>query len=289
MRPFTYVRPTSVAEATGALEGHNGDARVIAGGQSLLLAMKDRIERPSVLVSLRDVAEVRGVSYGDDGTLEIGAATTYWDVQFAGYREGAHTLLPIVVFDVADVPVKRMGTVGGALCQADPMFDFPLAAVVGEAEVDIASNSGTRTLPVSEFLTGAHTTALEPGEVLTKIRFAPSAAGARTAFVKHRLRRFDPALASVACILTVGDGGNVESARIACGAVGPVPVRVSGAEELVTGKAIDDELARQAGEKAAAEIEYHVGERMFQQSYKQDVLPALVARALRAAYANGKE
>jgi carbon-monoxide dehydrogenase medium subunit len=289
MRPFTYLRPTSVAEATGALDGHNGDARVIAGGQSLLLAMKDRVERPSILVSLRDVAGLHGVTYGDDGTLEIGAATTYWNVQVATYSAGGHTLLPQVVADVADVPVKRMGTVGGALCQADPIFDFPLAAVVSDAEVEIASSSGTRTLPVSEFLIGPFETALQPGEVLTTIRLKAGGDGARTAFVKHRLRRFDPALASVACILEVGGDGRIESARIACGAVGPIPVRVADAESLVTGNALTDELAREAGEMAAAAMADHAGQRMFQQGYRKDVLPVLVSRALRAAYADGKE
>jgi carbon-monoxide dehydrogenase medium subunit len=288
MRPFTYLRPASVAEATAALEGQIGDARVIAGGQSLLLAMKDRIERPSVLVSLRDVAGVRGVSYAEDGTLEIGAATTYWDVQVADYRTSAHALLSTVVADVADVPVKRMGTVGGALCQADPIFDFPLAAVVSGAEVELASSSGTRRLAVSDFLRGPFTTALEPGEVLTTIRFPAGTAGARTSFVKHRLRRFDPALASVACIITVGDDGRVERARIACGAVGPIPVRVTRCEELLVGNAIDDALAQEAGVQAADAMLEHVGQKMFRQEYRKDVLPALVARALHAAYANGK-
>jgi carbon-monoxide dehydrogenase medium subunit len=289
VKPFTFVRPTSVAEAVGALESGDGGAQVIAGGQSLLLAMKERLERPSVLVSLRDVAEVIGVSYGDDGTLEIGAATTYWNVQAAEYRTNGHTLLSTVVQDVADVPVKRMGTVGGALCQADPIFDFPLAAVVAEAEVELASSKGSRRLPVSEFLQGPFTTALEPGELLTTIRFPSGVANARTAFVKHRLRRFDPALASVACILVVGDDGRVESARIACGAVGPVPVRVTAAEELLVGNPVTDELAQEAGEKAADAMLEHVGQKMFRQEYRKDVLPVLVARALGAAYANGKE
>lgn len=286
MKPFTYVRPTSVAEAAGALEG---DAKVIAGGQSLLLAMKDRAERPSRLVSLRDVPEVRGVTYADDGTLEIGAATTYWNVQVATVGAGSHSLIPNVVADVADVPVKRMGTVGGSLCQADPIFDFPVAAVVSDAEVEVASSSGSRTLPVAEFLQGPFTTALQPGEVLTKIRIRAGGDGARTAFVKHRLRRFDPALASVACIIEIGDDDRISSARIAVGAVGPKPVRVGEAERLVTGNALTDELALEAGNAAAAEIPDHAGQRMFRQAYRKEVLPTLVARALRAAYANGKE
>jgi carbon-monoxide dehydrogenase medium subunit len=289
MKPFTYVRPRSVAEATAALQVHGAAARVIAGGQSLLLAMKERLERPSALVSLRNVPEVRGVSYEEDGTLAVGAATTYWELQTADLRPGSHSLLAVVAADVADVPVQRMGTVGGALCQADPTFDFPLAAVAADAEVELASTSGTRRLPASEFLQGPYKTSLAEGEVLTTIRFPAGDTGARCAFVKHRLRRFDPAIVSVACILSVGVDGRVESARVACGAVGPVPIRATAAEELVTGKVVSDEIARQAGEQAAEGIDFMAGSMVFPPEYKRDVLPALVARALRAAFANGKE
>ena len=219
MRPFIYLRPSSVADATGVLANHNGGARVIAGGQTLLLAMKDRLERPSVLVSLQDVPGIRGVGYADDGTLTIGAATTYWQLESSSLLRSNHRLLSTIAGGIADVPVRRMGTVGGALCQADPAFDFPVAAVVSDAELELSSSTGTRRLGISDFLQGAYATGLEPGEVLTKIHFPAPEPSAQTAFVKHRLRRFDSAIVSVACVLSVQDG-KVARARIACGAVG---------------------------------------------------------------------
>lgn len=286
MKPFTYLRPSSVADATGALAEHNGDARVIAGGQTLLLAMKDRLERPSVLVSLQEVPEVRGVSYSDAGTLTLGAATTYWQLETSSLR-GPHRLLSSVAGGIADVPVRRMGTVGGSLCHGDPAFDFPLAAVVSDAELELSSSTGTRTVPVSDFLRGPYTTGLEPGEVLTRIHFPVGDSSVRFGFVKHRLRRFDSAIVSVGCLLSVEDG-KVASARIACGAVGPVPLRLRASEKLVTGEEPSDALFEEAGVRGADGIEVATASPVIRQDYKRDVLPAIVARALRAAV-NGKE
>lgn len=287
MKPFAYVRPSSLAEAVDELAAHNGNARVLAGGQSLLLSMKERLERPSVLVSLQDVPEVRGITYTDGGELEIGAATTYWELEEASLRSGSHQLLPAVAADVADVPVRRMGTVGGALCQADPAFDLPLAAVAAGAEVDLTSAEGSRTLGVEHFLQGPFQTARQVGEVLTTIRFPVSDPAIRFGFVKHRLRRFDSALVSVACMLSFEDG-RVRSARIACGAVGPTPTRLTAAEEVLVGNELSDELCRQAGASAAGAVEVAAANPVFRASYRRDVLPTIVARALRAA-ADGKE
>jgi carbon-monoxide dehydrogenase medium subunit len=289
MKAFAYIRPETVADATAALAEHGEEAAVIAGGQTLLLAMKERLARPSVLVSLQDVSETQGVSYADDGTLTIGAATTYREVRHADLRPG-HGLLTTIASEVGDIPVQRMGTPGGALCVADPAFDVPLGAVACDAEVELASAAGTRTLPASEFLQGAYATALAPGELMTSIRFPAASEGARSSFVKHRMRRFDSAIVSVACILGFGADGRVETASIACGAVGPVPVRATAAEELVTGEEISDELAREAGERALDALDPGPsnGTARFSSEYKRDVLPTLVARALRAA-TDGKE
>jgi aerobic carbon-monoxide dehydrogenase medium subunit len=281
VKPFAYRRPSSVAEATDALSAHDGDARVIAGGQSLLLAMKDRVERPRVLVSLQDVPEVRGIGYGPGGALTIGAATTYWQLQTAALN-GGHQMLSTVAAGIADVPVRRMGTIGGALCQADPAFDFPVAGVLAGGEVELASTGGTRRLPVTEFVRGPYLTAREPGEVLTKVHFPAVEPGARPAFVKHRLRRFDAAIVSVGCVLSL-EGGKVASARIVCGAVGPTPLRLTAAEDVITGQEPGEDVFREAGAMAAEGLELGTASPVIRQDYKRDVLPAIVARALRAA------
>jgi carbon-monoxide dehydrogenase medium subunit len=291
MKPFTYVRPTTLEEATAALAEH-AEAAVIAGGQTLLLAMKERLVNPSTLVSLRDVPETHGISYSDDGTLSVGAATSYREVRHAELRPG-HSLLCTVASEVGDIPVQRMGTPGGALCFADPAYDAPLAAVAANAEVELASATGTRTLPASEFLVGAYATALAPGELMTSIHFPARGERARSSFVKHRLRRFDPAIVSVACVVDVGSDGTIASASIACGAVGPVPFRATTAEELLEGERLTDELARMVGEKALENAQISSdganGYKRFSDDYKRDVLPTLVARALHAAIDEGRE
>jgi CO/xanthine dehydrogenase FAD-binding subunit len=167
------------------------------------------------------------------------------------------------------------------------VFDFPVAALVGDAELELASAAGTRRLPVSEFQRGAYLTGREPAEVLTRIHFPAADPSARSAFVKHRLRRFDSALVSVGCVLSLDDG-KVASARIACGAVGPAPLRLTAAEELIVGQEPSAELFNEAGAKAADGIEIGTSSPVIAQEYKRDVLPTIVARALSAAV-NGKE
>jgi aerobic carbon-monoxide dehydrogenase medium subunit len=287
VRPFRYVRPRSLEEVTAALAENDGDACVIAGGQSLLLAMKDRQQRPGVLVSLQDVPETRGISYEDDGTLSLGAATTYWKLHTHDLSLGGHAILPTIAGEIADVPVKRMGTVGGALCQADPAFDFSLAAVLGQAELELASGRGRRRLAATDFLRGPLETELAPDEVLTRIYFPASASTVRPGFVKHRLRRFDSAMVSVGCLIDVDDAGCVTGASVACGAVGPVPTRLTAVEEALVGSSVEHDLAAIARGCTSDRLPEERANPMIMSGYKRDVLPALVGRAVAAA-TNGR-
>src|SRR5262249_51175128 len=161
------------------------------------LAMKDRLMRPSALVSLQDVAETRGISYGEDRSLTIGAATPYRELRHTELQPG-HGLLATIASEVGDIPVQRMGTPGGALCCASPAVSVPGGAGAGSSESELASKEGTRTLPAGEFPQAPNATALAAGEVMTAIRFPAAGEGASSSFVKHRLRRFDPAIVSVA-------------------------------------------------------------------------------------------
>ncbi|WCB96695.1 Caffeine dehydrogenase subunit beta [Baekduia alba] len=288
MKPFRYVRPGSLEEATAVLAGNAGDACVIAGGQSLLLGMKDRRERPSVLVSLQDVPETRGICYADDGTLTLGAATTYWTLHTHDLPKGAHAILPEIAGDIADVPVRRMGTVGGALCQAEPAFDFPLAAVLGDAELELASSRGTRRLAAADFLHGPRKTDLAPDEVLARIHFPASAPTVRSGFVKHRLRRFDSAIASAGCLIDVDAAGRVVAANVACGAVCPVPTRLTAVEEALVGRGVEEDLAAMARSRASDGLPDELANPMIMAGYKRDVLPVLVYRVVAAA-TNGRD
>lgn len=285
MKPFHYVRPSSIDEAVEALaEARDGDARVIAGGQSLLLAMKDRLRAPATLVSVAGIRDLKDVAYTADGMLRVGAATTYAAIQRAPLR-GAHRLLTSACADIADTPVRQMGTLVGAICEADPRFDMPVLASVLGAGVELASTAGTRTVPADQFVVGANATVCRPDEIVTALTF-PAADATGSGFEKLRLRRFDAAIASVGCAVDRGNG-SVESVRIFCGAVRTSPTRASAAEAVVAGRPWSDEVARAAGDAAAHEVEPEPVGGLFGPEYKRQVLPALVRRSL--AHAIGQE
>ena len=222
MKPFTFLAPRALDEAVALLGEHGADARVIAGGQSLLLAMKERLDRPSVLVSLSGVTDLRSWAYADSGQLDVGATATYAELAGAALR-GWHTEISAVAGNLADRPVRTMGTVGGALCQADPRFDMPTLAVGVGAEVDTVSGDGVRSRPAAELFRPEGGTVLGPGEILTRVRFPAPGAYRAVAFEKFRYRQFDAALVSVVCAVRP-DGG----LRLVVGAVRPRPVLVTG-------------------------------------------------------------
>jgi carbon-monoxide dehydrogenase medium subunit len=221
VKPFTFLAPRGLDEAVAMLGEHGPDARVIAGGQSLLLAMKERLARPSALVSVAGVAGLRDWTYSESGQLDIGAATTYAELAEAALR-GWHAEIAAVAGNLADRPVRTMGTLGGALCQADPRFDMPALAVGVGAEVDTVSADGVRTRSADELFRPEGGTVLGPGEILTRVRYPAADAYRAVAFEKFRYRQFDAALVSVVCAVRP-DG----SLRLAVGAVRPRPVLVS--------------------------------------------------------------
>ena len=284
MKPFTFVSTESLEEAVAALHAHGDDARVLAGGQSLLLLMKDRLLNPAVLVSIGRVGELRGHQRAD-GLIQIGSATTYAELEHAPLGAGASALVNRVCADVADIPVRRMGTIGGALCQADPQFDFPVAAVALEAGVELASARGRRTLAVAEFLKGRFETARAPDEILAAVRFRAGDDRTGVAFEKFALRRFDAAIASVACVLRVGDDGEAAEVRIACGGVAETPMRAGSAEQAIAGNRVTEKLAEQAGRLISADLSPTLENPLLSTSYRRQLIGTLITRALLRAYA----
>jgi carbon-monoxide dehydrogenase medium subunit len=221
MRPFTYLTPGDAAEAVQLLDAHAPDARVIAGGQNLLLGMKDRTDSPAVLVSLGGVPELRGVRTAESGELVIGAATTYATLARTSF-EGWHSEIAAVCGNLADRPVRTMGTIGGSACSADPRYDVPALVTGADATLEILSLGGLRTVGWSEFFLETGGTSMQPGDLLMAIRFPPRERFTAVAFEKFRQRVFDAALASTACAIRVSDGVVVDL-RLAIGATTPRP------------------------------------------------------------------
>jgi carbon-monoxide dehydrogenase medium subunit len=237
MRPFTYLTPRDAAEAVRLLDAHQPVARVIAGGQNLLLGMKDRSDSPKVLVSLGGVPELRGVRTADSGELVIGAATTYATLARTSF-EGWHSEIAAVCGNLADRPVRTMGTIGGAACSADPRYDVPALVTGVGGTLEILSAEGLRVVEPSEFFLEAGGTSMQPGDLLVAIRLPGPTAFTSVAFEKFRQRVFDAALASTTCALRVSDGV-IEELRLAVGATTPRPTLCVTSTEGLRGQPLD--------------------------------------------------
>ncbi|KWW97680.1 hypothetical protein TH66_19345 [Carbonactinospora thermoautotrophica] len=281
MKPFTFLVPQALDEAVALLDRHGPDARIIAGGQSLLLAMKERAATPSFLVSLAGVPDVRDWQHTESGELEIGAATTYATLAAASFR-GWHAEISAVAGNLADRPVRTMGTIGGALCQADPRFDMPVLAVGLDAAVDVVSTEGGRTLTAAELFAPAGGTTLRPGDILTTVRFPSTGAFSGVAFEKFRQRVFDAALVSAVCALRLDDEGRVTRARLAVGAVAPAPVLAASAEHMV-GRTLTESDVRDIGQVVTDEVLPESAATSSFRRYQRELVTVLVRRAITRA------
>jgi aerobic carbon-monoxide dehydrogenase medium subunit len=251
LREVEYVKASSVAEALAVLSEHDG-ARALAGGQTLINVMKARAASPDVLVDLNGLGELRGIELGADGTLTIGAMTTYSDL-IGSAEARARPILGEVCSQIADVQVRNRGTIGGNVCSNDPTNHLPpLMCAVG-ARMTIASQSGERTVPASEFFVGVYVTAVGRGELLTSIAIP---AGKRDGFAAVTLG------AEGTCIANAAASVN-GSLRVALGCVDAVPVVVepdSPDEEAVRAAVRGAGLMPPADVHASSEYRAHLAE-----------------------------
>ena len=229
LREVEYARPASVGDAVRLLQEHEG-ARALAGGQTLINVMKARAASPDVLVDLADVQELKGIELGSDGTVEIGAMTTYSEV-IGSVEARARPILGEVCEQIADVQVRNRGTIGGNVCSNDPTNHLPPLLVAVGATMTIVGAAGERAVPAEEFFLGVYMTAAGPGELLTKVSVPP---GKSDAFASVPIGKDGTCIVSVAASL---DGG---AARLAVGCVDAVPVllRPESAEDDVVRKAV---------------------------------------------------
>src|SRR5213079_2190611 len=214
LREVEYARPASVQEAVRLLAEHDG-ARALAGGQTLINVMKSRAASPDVLVDLGGLAELRGIELGSDGTLELGAMTTYTEL-IRSVEARARPILGEVCAQIADVQVRNRGTIGGNVCSSDPTNHLPPLMVAVGAELTITGADGERTVPAEEFFLGVYMTAAGPGELLTKITIPP---GRSDGFASV------PIGVDGTCIVNAAASLN-DGVRVVLGCVGATPVLV---------------------------------------------------------------
>ena len=280
MKEFEYHRPASIEEATALLARYGGEARVLAGGQSLLNMMKWRLVAPRALIDANRLAGLKAVQATGDG-VRIGAPARYADLSDAvppGYG-AIHDALEVI----ADIQVRNLGTLGGSCCQADPFGDMPNVVVALDAEFEARSGAAVRRIGVDRFFTGPLQTALSPDEILSAVHLPPLPVGAGSAYEKFAWRFGDFAIASVAANLALGATGRCVGCRLVAGGMGLGPVRLTEAENAVIGKEIGDSLVRQAAIAAAGEVNPEHDPIYGSADYKRALVETMTARALRRA------
>ncbi|QSE90218.1 xanthine dehydrogenase family protein subunit M [Rhodococcus pseudokoreensis] len=245
---FDYVAPTSVDQAVAALAEAGEDAKILAGGQSLLPVLRLRLSSPSALVDLGRIGELRGVREDGD-SIVIGAMTTYYDV-IRNPLVHEHALLLVEAGrTVADPQIRHRGTLGGALAHADPAGDLCAPALALDATLTVAGTAGRRTIAVADFFEGYYTTTMRPDEILVDVRI-PKHTGWEARYEKFNTVAEAWSIVGVAATIQV-DGGTIRQARVALTNMGSVPVRARGVEDALVGKAADPESIRAAAEHAA--------------------------------------
>ncbi len=282
---FEYAAPKTLPEAV-ALLGKNPDAKVLAGGHSLIPMMKIRLSSPALLV---DINRIDGLSYiREDGHwLKIGAMTRESDLDHSDLILKKYPLLSDTSRTIADPLVRNMATVGGNLAHADPANDHPATMLAYGAQVVATGPKGERVIPIEKFFEGPFTTSLTHDEVLTEIRIPIAKPKSGGAYFKVERKVGDFATAAVAVQLTLDESGNCEYVGISLTNVGLTAIKATKAEEALQGKKPDDATIRAAAQRAA-DAAQPSGDQRGSEEYKRALIKTLTVRALRKAVERAK-
>jgi carbon-monoxide dehydrogenase medium subunit len=285
MITFDVLHPKTVPEAIQMLEQHGSAARPLAGGTDLLVALKLRHLRPRYLVNLKGLPGTRGIEWYEGQGARIGALTRIRDVVASPVVEEHFPILQQAASVLGSVQVRNLATIGGNLCNASPSADMAPALIALDAQVRICGRAEERQVPLESFFSGPGRTVLRPGELLTAIWVPRSPLRSGGCYVKYGTRRsMDCAVVGVAATIALHDSmARCREARIVLGAVAPTPVRAVAAEGVLQNQMLSESLLHQAAE-AAALAARPITDVRGSACYRQDLVPVLVARAVRQAW-----
>ncbi|MBX5466133.1 MAG: xanthine dehydrogenase family protein subunit M [Firmicutes bacterium] len=284
--PFRYAAPRTLDEALAVLSQHGAEAKVLAGGQSLVPLLNLRLARPELVVDINRVAGLDAVRH-EDGWVEIGALVRQWDAERDPLVRSQVPLLAQALGYVAHPQIRARGTLCGSVAHADPAAEIPLVLTTLGGEVVAARAGGSRTLPAEAFFLDLFTTALASDELVTAIRL-PAGGFQGTAFCEFSPREGDFALVAVAVALRWDAGGRIQEARVGVSGVGPTARRVVEAEAALAGEEKSRSAAQRAGEAVAAAV-HASGDVHASAEYRRHLARVLTERAVVQAMAIGGE
>ena len=283
---FDYLTPATLDEAVSLLGQHADEAKILAGGHSLIPAMKLRLATPQVLI---DIGRIKGLSYirEEGGQIRIGAMTTHYQMEASDRLREICPLLPECAAAIGDVQVRNKGTIGGSVAHSDPAGDWPAAIIALGAEMVAVGANGERVIKSDDFFVDMLTTALDAGEILREIRINTPSGRFGQAYLKVPQPASGFAVVGVAVSLTRDPGGSCQSIGIGITGVASKVYRASAAESALTGKAIDDQSIASAASHATDGISVN-GDLYASDAYRRHLAQVYTRRAIEAAASRAK-
>jgi aerobic carbon-monoxide dehydrogenase medium subunit len=280
MKPsaFEYKSPATLMEAVSLLQGGNGNAKLISGGQSLMPMLAFRLAAPELLVDLKHIPDLDGIQIDDDG-VRLGAKVRWCDIAKNGQLATAHPLLAEAIKHVAHYQIRNRGTVGGSLAHADPSAEMPGVAMTCDAQITIIGPRGSRIEKAADFFVGALQTSLEPDEILTSVYLPAWPPARRWAFREFARRKGDFAMAGIALFYDLDAKQRAVDVHIGAIGVADRPVRLTSAEMALNGSVIDDKSIGAAVAAARAEID-PPSDIHAPAAYRRSLVATLLARGL---------
>ena len=289
IRDFEYFAPKKLKEALTLLYKYQDECKVICGGQSLLILMRQGLVAPKYLIDIKGISELSYIKSDAKKGLRIGALTTHRVIEKSPKMRDGFVVLAEMENRLASIQTRNWGTIGGNLCHADPAGDPAPVLIALNATLSMASVRGKRNMAVEDFCLDYFETALEPGELLTEIQIPVVPPHTGTAYTKFNVIESDLATVGVAVSITLGAGDGIcRDARIALGAAAPTPMRAKQAEAVLRGKKITDNLLKEAGEVASTEAE-PISDIYASEEYRRELVRVLVKRVGKEALARAKQ
>jgi aerobic carbon-monoxide dehydrogenase medium subunit len=280
---FEYACPSTLREAVALLASGDGDAKVLAGGQSLVPMMAFRVASPALVVDLRKLSELRRIDVNEAG-VRLGAMVRWRDIEDDTRLDTAHPLLKAAIREVAHYQIRNRGTVGGSIAHADPAAEMPGIAVTCDAEIAVVGRAGERAIRAADMFIAPLTTALAADEIIVEIRLPVWPSGRRWAFKEFARRRGDFAMAGTALFYDTDRSGKAHNAHVGAIGVGDRPQRLAAAETEIDGHVVDIPVSERAGAAASAAVtpqtDIHASA-----AYRKSLLGTLVERALQSTCA----
>jgi carbon-monoxide dehydrogenase medium subunit len=281
--PFDYACPATLPEAVQLLASRDGDAKALAGGQSLVPMLAFRLAQPALLVDLRKLADLRGIRISEKG-VTLGAMVRWREIEDDERLATAHPLLKAAIAHVAHYQIRNRGTVGGSIAHADPAAEMPGIAMTCDAEIAVVGKSGAHVIQAADFFQGALTTALTSDEIIVEIRLPAWPKSRRWGFQEFARRRGDFAMAAAAVFYDRDDSGRATNAHVGVIGVADRPLRLDAVEAVLNGRTVEEATIAKAEAATSAAVDpqddIHASA-----AYRRALVGTMVERALRHAAA----